>query len=222
MSLDLDRDGAQRYEAVLNEPTLELLCSLADANLAKRPGARLFGAEALRPLLAPNGLIGALAAPRLGRAVRAVRAVVFDKSEVNNWAVAWHQDRTIAVEARRDVEGFGPWSTKAGVTHVAPPFALLERMLTLRIHLDPCPVDNAPLLIAPGSHLLGRVAASEAAGQAERLGSAVCLAGPGDVWVYATPILHASDRAAQPRRRRVLQVDFSADALPGGLAWLGV
>ncbi|WP_419756526.1 hypothetical protein [Brevundimonas sp.] len=28
--------------------------------------------------------------------------------------------------------------------------------------------------------------------------------------------------AETPRRRRVLQIDYSADDLPGGLQWLGV
>ena len=35
-------------------------------------------------------------------------------------------------------------------------------------------------------------------------------------------ILHASNAAETPRRRRVLQIDYSADDLPGGLQWLGV
>jgi len=45
---------------------------------------------------------------------------------------------------------------------------------------------------------------------------------PGDVWLYATPILHASDAAVEPLHRRVLQVDYAADWLPGGLEWLGI
>jgi len=39
---------------------------------------------------------------------------------------------------------------------------------------------------------------------------------------YATPIVHASQAAPVPARRRVLQVDFAAVELPGGLEWLGV
>jgi hypothetical protein len=41
-------------------------------------------------------------------------------------------------------------------------------------------------------------------------------------WLYATPIVHASLPAGQPRRRRVLQVDYSADVLPHPLAWRGI
>jgi hypothetical protein len=66
------------------------------------------------------------------------------------------------------------------------------------------------------------VPAGEIEGEAARLGVAECLAGAGDVWLYATPIFHASAPAARPRRRRVLQIDFSAEDLPGGLEWLGL
>jgi hypothetical protein len=34
--------------------------------------------------------------------------------------------------------------------YVAPPFEVLARMVTLRLHLDDVPATNAPLLVAPG------------------------------------------------------------------------
>lgn len=95
-------------------------------------------------------------------------------------------------------------------------------MITIRAHLDDCGDDNAPLLIVPGSHRLGRVAAGRTAETARELGQATCLAGAGDLWVYATSIVHASERARNPRRRRVLHVDYADRPLPGGLEWLGV
>ena len=49
-----------------------------------------------------------------------------------------------------------------------------------------------------------------------------CVAEAGDVWLYATPILHASEASHRPGHRRVLQVDYAAEELPGGLEWLGV
>ena len=111
-----------------------------------------------RRLLASSGPVGVVAASVLGEACRPVRAVLFDKTTATNWSVAWHQDRTIAVMERVDVEGFGPWTVKSGLLHVAPPFDLLAGMLTLRVHLDPVPETNAPLLVARGSHRLGRIA----------------------------------------------------------------
>ena len=175
----------------------------------------------LAPLLGVEA-IGAAAKEALGPAAQPVRAILFDKSDATNWALGWHQDRTIVVRARAEAPGFGPWTVKQGMQHVAPPFDLLSRMVTLRVHLDPVPADNAPLLIAPGSHRLGRVAEADIEAAVAHCGVAACLAAPGDIWIYATPILHASDRARVPARRRVLQIDYSADTLPDGLEWLGV
>jgi ectoine hydroxylase-related dioxygenase (phytanoyl-CoA dioxygenase family) len=126
-------------------------------------------------------------------------------------------DRTIAVQAKLEVPGFGPWTVKAGIHHVEPPTELLERMVTLRLHLDRVDEDNAPLLIVPGSHRLGRVAEPEIDALVDRWGSRACLAERGDIWAYATLVLHASEAARRPRRRRVLQIDYSSDDLPAGL-----
>lgn len=69
---------------------------------------------------------------------------------------------------------------------------------------------------------MGRIPVSEIEDTVQKLGSAICEAGAGDVWLYATPILHASEAAHNPTHRRVLQVDYSCDVLPGDLEWLGV
>jgi len=180
-------------------------------------GVRLHGVAGLPKLLGPDAL-GAFAGPGM----RPVRAILFDKSAAANWALGWHQDRTIAVRQRAEQPGFGPWSVKQGMHHVEPPFALLDSMRTMRIHFDPVPADNAPLLIAPGSHRFGRILEAALEGIVERCGTATCLAEAGDVWVYATPIVHASAASAGHRHRRVLQVDFSANMLPHPLEWLGV
>ena len=182
----------------------------------------MFDRAEVSAVLGPGGSIGRCAAAILGAAARPVWAILFDKTADNNWSVAWHQDRTIAVRARHELPGFGPWSVKAGVVHVEPPFEVIENMITIRAHLDDCADDNAPLLVVPGSHRLGRVATGETASVAHAHGHAACLAAAGDLWIYATSIVHASERARKPGRRRVLQVDYASDELPGGLQWLGV
>jgi len=219
---DLDARGAEYYPAQLPHDAVEALRTLADQLPASRAGVRLTGGGALSSLLGPVGSIGRLARTIQGEAAQPVRIVLFDKSAAANWMVPWHQDRTIAVRSRCDVPGFGPWSTKAGMHHVEPPFGILAAMITLRVHLDDCDADNAPLLIVPGSHRLGRVPAGETAACAQSFGHVVCMAQVDDIWAYATPILHASERARRPSRRRVLQVDYAAIDLPGGLEWLGV
>ncbi len=182
-----------------------------------RPGARCNSlvVASMRAL----GSVRDTVANKLGHQARAVRVLLLDKSDQSNWAVGWHQDRTIEVKRRRDVPGFGPWTIKDGRPHVAPPFTLLSNMITARIHLDAVDDDNAPLMVAPRSHLLGRIPENRISAVVASCGQYRCLAQPGDVWLYATPILHASDRAKPGRRRRVVQIDFAATTLPGGLEW---
>lgn len=209
--------GFARWPDRLGTIALSQLEQLFDRLDTKRPGARidpamgddLAAVSAIRPDL--QHLLGATARP--------VRALLFDKRDGANWALGWHQDRTIEVADRIEVSGYGPWTMKQGRLHVAPPIALLERMLTVRIHLDPVPADNAPLRVAPGSHRLGFIAEDATDDVVSRCGTDICLADAGTVWFYSTPILHGSARASSGQRRRVLQLDIAADDLPGGLRW---
>jgi hypothetical protein len=215
LALSLNEDGAAHLAGAA-APFLGALLALAESQPADRAGLRLHGIPGLAQLLGPDAL-GVLVP-----GMRPVRAILFDKSPGANWALGWHQDRTIAVRERHAMPGFGSWSMKQGMFHVEPPFALIERMRTIRIHLDPVPEDNAPLLIAPGSHRLGRIPGRDLGAVVERCGTATCLADAGDVWLYATPIVHASAASSGTRHRRVLQVDFSEEELPAPLHWLGV
>lgn len=204
--LTFSDDGAQHFRAALTREQLSLLEATISHLPSDQAGLRLRGVEGLAPLLG----------------CRPVRAILFDKTAATNWALGWHQDRTIAVTERVSVDGFGTWSIKSGMLHVEPPFELLSGMVTLRVHIDPVPASNAPLLIAPGSHKLGRIPEQDMREVVRRCGTVACLAEPGDIWLYATPILHASGAAIAPMHRRVLQVDFSVGRLPGGLQWLGI
>ena len=221
-SLQLARDGAELAAKALDSSALATL----DRVLADQPrdvaGVRLFGLQLLQPLLAASGSIGAIAVARLGEDAQPVRAILFDKTPSANWSLAWHQDRVVAVRKQVDLQSFGPWTRKHGALHVAPPFQVLARMLTLRVHLDAVSENNAPLLVAPGSHRRGRIAEAKIPDVVAQCGVSVCIAAPGDVWVYSTPILHASECAKAASSRRVLQVDYASDGLPGGLEWLGV
>lgn len=216
-----ERDGAVRFDrAALS--LLDRVCDLPDTHQSGRPGIRLYGSPGLGEVLSAPPLVN-LAQQLSDRAMRPVRAILFDKTPGANWSLGWHQDRTIAVQQKRVLPGFEKWTRKAGVDHVEPPFALLERMITLRIHLDPVPPDNAPLLVIPGSHRLGLIKENSILGLVASSKSLPCHAEAGDVWAYATPILHASTRSrGHSTHRRVLQVDYSADRLPMGLEWLGV
>ncbi|WP_235037884.1 MULTISPECIES: phytanoyl-CoA dioxygenase family protein [unclassified Novosphingobium] len=219
--LQLERDGACLHRGLASAQLDDF-----ETVLAKWPdgraGVRIAGDPELARLLGPGGPVWGEARVDLGPDVRPVRAVLFDKNDRADWSLGWHQDRTIAVRRPAQVEGFGPWSIKQGIAHVELPFALIDVMLTARIHLDPVDADNAPLLIAAGSHRLGRVPAAQVEAVAGGLAVHVCLAEAGDVWFYRTAVLHASNAARPGRRRRVLQVDYAPRDLPAVLEWLGI
>lgn len=217
----LDRDGAQ-YCAGAAFACLQPLLSILEPLGINQAGQRLTGLAELADILQQEGPIGGLLSSLVKESVQPVRAILFDKNDATNWALGWHQDRTIVVRERRNLQGFGPWTIKQGILHVAPPESILAQMLTVRIHLDAVPDDNAPLLIALGTHALGKIGENDIAHHVANHYIYSCTALAGDIWVYRTPILHASERARGGQRRRVLQVDYATDALPGGLEWLGV
>ncbi|WP_218135298.1 phytanoyl-CoA dioxygenase [Parasphingopyxis sp. CP4] len=190
-----------------------------DARAAARPGLRIEIGSKLKTLLGVGSEIGSIADRCLGEKARPVRAVIFNKTPGTNWALGWHQDRTIAVAERHDQPGFGPWTVKNGTPHVEPPFTVMESMMTLRVHIDAVDDENAPLVIALGSHKTGRIAVSQIDDVVGRCALHSCHAEPGSIWAYSTPILHRSDLASGDRQRRVLQIDYSTVELPEPLRW---
>lgn len=168
--------------------------------------------------LAASKTVRDLVCSVLGPNCFAVRALFFDKTPTSNWKVPWHQDLTIAVQERRDAEGFGPWTIKAGVQHVQPPTEVMTGMLAMRLHLDDSAPDNGPLRVLPGSHRHGRLSAEQIA--ALDKGSVVtCSVPSGGALLMRPLLLHASSACDRPKPRRVIHFEFAAQNLPSGLAW---
>lgn len=157
--------------------------------------------------------------PFIGKQATPVRAIFFDKIPNANWNVAWHQDTTIAVDRRVDIDGFGPWSTKDGVIHVEPPEYILKNLLTLRLHLDATDSDNGALRVIPGSHQKGRLRSNEILTLVESSQIMECLASPGDVLLMNPLLVHSSRKSRNPSHRRIIHVEFSSSLLPAPLDW---
>jgi hypothetical protein len=215
---DFDTTGICLIRRLLPEAHLAPLRAAVDACVTRGPGNRVFSLPRLDGLDIASRL-GDLATRLSGKRARLVRILAFDKTPETNWGVPWHQDRTVAVRRRAEVDGFGPWSVKAGVPHVAPPQALLEAMFCLRLHLDDCGPDNGPLKIIAGSHRLGRLPVRAVLDLGARETATTCLAAAGDVLAMKALTVHASDPASVPAHRRVLHLDFSTVDLPPPLEW---
>jgi hypothetical protein len=160
-----------------------------------------------------------LAESVLGAGARPVKGIVFDKTPAANWKVPWHQDLTICVQRRIEVESFGPWSVKEGILHVQPPAEVLERVLALRVHLDDAGPDNGALRVLPGTHRLGRLGDAEIERLRIEVPEVVCGVRAGGAMLMRPLLLHASSPCRRPAHRRVLHIEYSASPLPGSLAW---
>jgi ectoine hydroxylase-related dioxygenase (phytanoyl-CoA dioxygenase family) len=207
-------------EPVVGAPTIaELRDCVALLAKAGRGGARNLLDVPRIAAVAVSPPVRQLATVVLGDSCFAVRALFFDKTPDANWKVVWHQDLTVATRQPADVPNYGPWTVKAGVPHVQPPTDILEHMLAVRLHLDPCTIDNGPVRVISGTHRLGRLAADAIdrvrADQAE----SVCLAAEGGVLAFRPLLLHASSPAAKPAHRRVIHIEFAARELAPPLVW---
>ncbi|WP_444922578.1 phytanoyl-CoA dioxygenase family protein [Microbulbifer sp. CnH-101-G] len=152
--------------------------------------------------------------------VRLVRAIFFDKKIDNNWSVAWHQDKTVAVSSRFERHGWGPWSIKDGVHHVQPPLKVLKEMVTLRVHLDDAGADNGCLKVLPYSQREGILGAEAIKRYVPRGGVVHCEAKAGDILIMRPHILHSSDKVLTSGRRRIIHLEYSSFKLPYGASWV--
>lgn len=168
--------------------------------------------------LARSDAIRGLAETVLGSSCFAVRGILFNKTEGANWRVIWHQDCVISVAERKEVQGWGPWSIKAGLNHVRPSSDIVSRMLAIRIHLDDCGAVNGPLRVVPGSHKHGFLSD----GQIQdwpKSGAVTCTVSRGDAILMRPLLLHSSPPATVPSSRRIIHLEFAADGLPNGVEW---
>ena len=217
-----DSMGFEVIDSVVSVEEVQQLCAaLARLKLAPlRGGIRRI--EQLVPevaVLAQSYQLLRIAKKYLSDQPRLVRAIYFDKSPDNNWLVTWHQDRTVAVSSRFEMQGWGPWSLKAGAWHVQPPIDVLERMVTIRVHLDSATTANGCLKIAPGSHRLGLVASDRVLQQIDTNRVVYCETPVGGAVVMRPHILHASEKSKVMTSRRVLHFEYSSFQLPDGIAW---
>jgi len=225
----LDRDGVSMVEEIVPPDALgDLIAAIESVSASQAVRQRKNGTFAVRnalhevaaaAALANHPAIQSIAQSVVGPNSLITRAIIFDKNPNANWAVPWHQDTTIAVMEKIDTIGFGPWSVKAGVVHVQPPAEVLERMVTLRIHLDDCDASNGALQVLPGSHRDGVLSSEQIDNWKQRVAPVTCEVQVGGVVLMRPLVLHASAPAVSPRHRRVLHLEFAGDPLPGGLRW---
>ena len=169
--------------------------------------------------LSLNSKVAELVEAVLGTGAFMVRSTLFDKTDGANWGVFWHQDLSIAVKERHQVEGFHAWTRKAGVQCVQPPVEMMSRILAIRLHLDDCFAANGALKVLPGSHRSDALTSDRIEEISSSVNEVVCEVPAGGAVLMSPLLLHASSPMINPGHRRVIHLEFTAQELPQPLEW---
>ncbi|WP_369992768.1 phytanoyl-CoA dioxygenase family protein [Winogradskyella sp.] len=145
------------------------------------------------------------------------KGIYFDKLPKSNWFVAYHQDLSISVNKKVEVNGFKNWTNKKGIYGVQPPECILNNSITIRVHLDDTTQKNGALRVIPKSHTKGIITKNSANWNLDN--EYICEAKKGSIMLMKPLLLHASSKTINDKRRRVIHLEFNSNALPKPLEW---
>ena len=145
------------------------------------------------------------------------KSIYFDKPEKSNWFVAYHQDLTISVDKKVEIENYENWTNKQNQFAVQPPKEILEQNFTIRIHIDKTTKENGALKVLNKSHKKGIVRTENIDIENEK--ETICEVEKGGIMIMKPLIFHASNKTTNNERRRVIHIEFSNQKLPNELEW---
>jgi len=229
--LNVEEHGFSIVPNVLDQSTIRKLIDLLNAarerdnieNVANSSGT--YGLRNLTDVvpetaeLIHHPVVSDLVEGVLGGGAFMVRATLFDKTPEANWGVFWHQDLSIAVEQRHEVDGFSAWTRKAGVPCVQPPVELMRNILAVRLHLDDCTARNGALKVLPGTHRSSKLATLDVEAEQLQRQEFTCEVSAGGAVLMRPLLLHASAPMDEPLSRRVIHFEFANLELPHPLKW---
>jgi ectoine hydroxylase-related dioxygenase (phytanoyl-CoA dioxygenase family) len=196
----------------------DVIAHLSNTNLDRtKAGARHLLRVPVVRHMADDARLVSLARGFLGASATPLRATLFDKSPKANWLVPWHQDTALPLRREVTAEGWGPWSTKAGVLYAHAPAWALEEVVALRVSLDDSLAENGPLRVLPNTHRSGVLTDAQIERLAREVKPVECVAPSGSVVAMRPLIVHASSKSASDRSRRVLHIEYATavDLGPG-------
>ncbi len=146
------------------------------------------------------------------------KALFFDKPPQSNWYVTWHQDKTINVDQKCEINGYNAWTRKEELWGFCPTPEVLHNTITIRIHLDDATHENGALQVIPGSHKK-LLTDSEIQLITQSALPSTCEVKAGGVHLMKPLLLHASSKTAHDKSRRVIHLEFNHVDLPDGIEW---
>lgn len=152
-----------------------------------------------------------------GENYQLVKSIYFDKPPKANWLVAWHQDLTISIKEKLEIQGFKNWLKKSTYFSVEPPQPYLDNIITLRIHLDNCTQENGALRVLANTHK--RIQKQKDLSTQVFDSVQTCEAKKGAILAMKPLIWHSSRRSENEAKRRIIHLEFSNLDLPENLDW---
>ena len=225
---EIDTEGFTIINTVYTENEIEKLISLIENNSENRVDTATFRKSqdlfAIRqfhkeiPETLPyifNQNLKDIIEATFGEGYFITKSIYFDKPEKSNWFVAYHQDLTISVDKKIEIENFENWTIKQNQFAVQPPKEILENNFTIRIHLDNTTKDNGALKVISESHSKGIFRVENLQTENET----ICEVEKGGIMIMKPLLFHASNKTTNNERRRVIHIEFSNQVLPDGLEW---
>jgi hypothetical protein len=208
---DTSDRGFQIVGGVLDPAeTSQLLRTLEASPLTtrSRAGARHLMKHPAVSDVANDPRLSAIATGFLGSSTVPFRATLFDKTTARNWLVPWHQDTALPLQERRDVPGWGPWSTKAGITYAHAPGdgAVSRRGSTPALRRFAS--GQRALRVLPGTHALVVLSEADTERLVREISPVDCLVPSGGIIAMRPLILHASSKADIDHPRKVLRIEY--------------
>jgi ectoine hydroxylase-related dioxygenase (phytanoyl-CoA dioxygenase family) len=103
----------------------------------------------------------------------------------------------LPLREKRETDGWGPWSVKAGILYAHAPARALD-------------AANGPLRVLPGTHTRGVMTDDEVHAESEKIPATECHAKAGAIVVMKPLLIHASSKSIGDAPRRVLHIEYAA------------
>lgn len=229
-STEINSEGFAIINNVYSENEIEKLISLIEdvtendsANATFRKSQDLFAIRQFHREVPEtldfifNENLNKIIESNFGKGYFITKSIYFDKPEKSNWFVAYHQDLTISVDKKIEVENFENWTVKQNQYAVQPPTEILENNFTIRIHIDKTTRENGALKVINNSHSKGILRIEHMDFKNEK--ETICEVEKGGVMIMRPLLFHASNKTTNNERRRVIHIEFSRQQLPAGLEW---
>ncbi|PIA79556.1 hypothetical protein BFR04_01555 [Gaetbulibacter sp. 4G1] len=147
------------------------------------------------------------------------KSIYFNKPNMSNWFVPYHQDLSISVKNKIENKYYLNWTKKDNIYGVQPPNEILKNTITMRIHLDDTDKNNGALKIIERSHNNGIIRVDESFDSLKYGEEKICNVSEGSIMLMKPLVLHSSEKSISNTNRRVIHIEFCNINIPNKIDW---